>query len=199
MPSAHKTQLQKRRGRPPHTVPSLSPDSESHPCSKIYPQSRISHHFLVLLIQSILHVYITRDSRGERIPAAEIDACISGRMIDIEAQKIRIRRAVPQNFRPDLLPIDCPNRSTASSPNVSDGAAAEAPAHADCRMQTAGRESAWRCSCSPHRARAGMTGSTFEARLPHRGRSTYLCSTYCPTKVVKSRMAKSIWLRKRLL
>ncbi len=85
---------QKKRGRVArgHTSATtlLSSDSESHAGPDVNPQRRVTHDFLILLVESVFHVYIAGDSGSHCIPTAEIDARISGRVVDVVAQEIGV-------------------------------------------------------------------------------------------------------------
>ena len=63
---------------------SFAANPEPHPRPKIDSQGWVSDHFLVVMIEGILNVYINRYPRGEGVPASEIGPSVSGGMIDIE-------------------------------------------------------------------------------------------------------------------
>ena len=69
----------------------LSADSEPHPGAEICRQRRVSHDFVVMTVQRVIDTRVGGDSRIDRVPSAQIDACVSGGVVESKAEKVRIR------------------------------------------------------------------------------------------------------------
>src|SRR5215472_3290374 len=71
----------------------LASNPKAQPRPEINPQRGISNYLFILLVEGVLHVDIRGHSRMDRIPSPEVDARVSGRVIEPETKKIRVRPA----------------------------------------------------------------------------------------------------------
>src|ERR1035437_4821741 len=61
---------------------SFSSKAEAHPGAEVGPQSGISQHLVVVIVQRIIHVRVSGDVVTDGVPAAEIEAGITRGMVD---------------------------------------------------------------------------------------------------------------------
>src|SRR5438270_5202272 len=73
--------LQERSARG-FTVLLLSADAEAQPGAEVCLQRRISHNFLIAMVQQIFDVHVSRDPVIHRIPSARINTRVSGGVVD---------------------------------------------------------------------------------------------------------------------
>ncbi len=98
-----------RDGRQP-PVDLLPSNTKPESRAKVCRQRRISHHFVVMIVERISQIRVRRDSRIDRIPPAQIDARVAGRMVDecYRDTESRSPGAGPRSFLPDLHPSAFP-------------------------------------------------------------------------------------------
>src|SRR5208282_3873344 len=82
-----------RRSTSKHGAPLLASDAKPEAGAEIRRQRGISHHLVVMIVESVLNVGVCRNSRIDGVPAAKIDARVAGRVVDAEVLEIRIRAA----------------------------------------------------------------------------------------------------------
>src|ERR1035437_695512 len=73
---------------------SFSPETEAHPGAEVGPQSGISQHLVVVIVQRVIHIRVCRDVVADGVPAAEIEAAITRGMVDgrnVSEQEVRVR------------------------------------------------------------------------------------------------------------
>jgi hypothetical protein len=74
----------------------FSSQAEAEAGAEIHRQRGIADDFVVAAVEGVLDVGIGGDSRGDGIPSADIDADVSGGVVDVEAFKVRIRAAADE-------------------------------------------------------------------------------------------------------
>src|ERR1039458_1805221 len=80
---------------------SFSSKAEAHSGAEVCPQSGISQHLVVVIVQSVIHVRVCRDVVADGVPAAEIEAGITRGIVDgrnVSEQEVRVR-ALPDFAR----------------------------------------------------------------------------------------------------
>src|SRR5664279_4942315 len=73
---------------------SFSPETKPHPGAEVCPQSGISQHLVVVIVQRVIHIRVGRDVVADGVPAAEIQARITRGMVDgrnVSEQEVGIR------------------------------------------------------------------------------------------------------------
>src|ERR1035437_4943792 len=74
--------------------PSFSPKTKPHPGAEVCPQSGISQHLVVVIVQRVIHIRVCRDVVADGVPAAEIEAGITRGMVDgrnVSEQEVSVR------------------------------------------------------------------------------------------------------------
>ena len=89
--------------------PSFSSKSEPHPGAEVCPQRGISQHLVVVIVQRVIHIRVRRDVMIDGVPAAKIDASITGRVVDwrnVSEEEVGVRtlsdRGDPKESAPPL-------------------------------------------------------------------------------------------------
>ena len=74
----------------------LSSDSKAKSCTEVNWKRRIANDFVVVLVESVLDVCVRGDAGVDGVPSTDIDANITGGVVDIEAEKVVIGAAADE-------------------------------------------------------------------------------------------------------